>query len=447
MFTHSGLFSSDMDTCTQSPPKHETEVDFENWINITKQRLKEREDKLMHTRITTLQCIINDACQAFENLNSLNGSTQRVTVLHYDQLIHTSLVHECLDKLHLTLSMWNGVNLYKTKQTPTTFRKYFTIGKAWFDQKKKSILTPDFWIKFCIHLQQFVVHAAANYFNHRFHSLQRLYSRELLFRIVAHIFAGEVQYSSSKVQPLIPHAIVKNEESMKQYLLTLHHSLNIQRYIDNYAPSPKAQCISAKHVHQLINKQFTCLTNQYHNEFHKAFRELWNDASVRSISSTSNSTGNTGVSGVANNNAMNMQSMPRYRPQIESPAQAMVHRNTNNMTQMRVVSNMERANYNYCHQMEQQSAVNSATAYNKQMRCRPPCTQTESSLNDTYKRHCNGYPPQTLHAENKRNSISDPRLHSGGYEPYHGHHSQTQPSVISQRYNPMYSTSMPHYNR
>eukprot|EP00483_Globobulimina_turgida_P012434 UN12457 len=38
-----------------------------NWIKCTKQKLKERECKLMSVRITTLQHIINNQCKIFES--------------------------------------------------------------------------------------------------------------------------------------------------------------------------------------------------------------------------------------------------------------------------------------------------------------------------------------------------------------------------------------------
>ena len=42
---------------------------------------------------------------------------------------------------------WSGVDLSKTTTKLNTFRKYFNIGKNWWDQRKKKLLAPIFWLK------------------------------------------------------------------------------------------------------------------------------------------------------------------------------------------------------------------------------------------------------------------------------------------------------------
>ena len=218
----------DIDNITQEPGE-----EYENWIQITKQKLKERECKLMSVRVSTLQNIINQQCKLFEEINSNNNIyQQKITVYDYNNIISRDIINQCLNKLYLSLQLWNGVNLVKTKKSLSTFRKYFVIGKCWFDQKKKNILAPDFWIKFFFALEEFTINAAKKYFNHRFENLQKLYSKHLLFQIMSGIFSGQLHFAATKPQPLIPCGIIKDSNPMKEYLINnLHSSLNVELLI------------------------------------------------------------------------------------------------------------------------------------------------------------------------------------------------------------------------
>eukprot|EP01084_Bolivina_argentea_P102865 184290_1 len=124
-----------------------------NWIRITKEKLKEREYKLMSTRIQSIQNIINTQCKLFESMNTFhcepnssvhaqnyNGiQTIKVLVPNYNKFTSTNkqIVDDCLNKLCLTLQLWCGINLTKTKKSLATFDRYYDISKLWFDQKKK----------------------------------------------------------------------------------------------------------------------------------------------------------------------------------------------------------------------------------------------------------------------------------------------------------------------
>eukprot|EP01083_Nonionella_stella_P223229 795776_1 len=119
--------------------------DYENWIRITKLKLKERESKYMTIRVETLEKIIDKQCKTFVKINSINK--QKIYVHNYDKIMTKEIVSECLNKLHYSIELWNGLNLAKTTKSLSTFRKYFAIGKCWFDKKKKNILAPVFWIK------------------------------------------------------------------------------------------------------------------------------------------------------------------------------------------------------------------------------------------------------------------------------------------------------------
>ena len=209
--------------------------DFETWIEITKEKLKERESKLMSARISALQNIIKEQCAAFESAHcSLQFGGRSVRVSDQDRVLHSGVIEECLNKLSLSLQLWHGVNLSKTKKTLNTFREYFVIGKCWFDQKKKSILAPDFWIKILCVLDQFADDTAAAFFQERCPRVQRLFCQHLRFQMVSGIFAGQLHFAETKPQPLIPCSIIKDSRSMKEYLLRLHSTLNVDRMMKVY---------------------------------------------------------------------------------------------------------------------------------------------------------------------------------------------------------------------
>eukprot|EP01083_Nonionella_stella_P009310 26874_1 len=247
--------------------------DFEKWIQLCKQQLRERETKLMVLRTSTLQSIINAQCVYFQTINSSKCSAQhKIAVTNYDKVITDSLISQCLDKLNQLLSLWHGINLRKTKRPPATFQKYFAIAKCWFDQKKKVILAPDFWIKFFIHLQQFASDAASRCFDNRFQNIRQLFAKQLLFQLLSGIFAGELPYSGTKGQPLVACAIVKDNRAMKDYLHSLHHTLNI----DTLKQTGASHALNAKDLLEVLNAQLASLTKQFHMEFQAALKALSN---------------------------------------------------------------------------------------------------------------------------------------------------------------------------
>jgi len=250
--------------------------DFENWIEITKQKLRERESKLMSARISALQNIIKEQCAAFESAHSsLQFRGRSVELTDPEQVLHSGVIEECLNKLSQSLQFWRGVNLSKTKKALSTFREYFVIGKCWFDQKKKSILAPDFWIKILCVLDRFAEDAAASFFQRRCPRVERLFCEHLRFQTVSGIFSGQLHFAETKPQPLIPCSIIKDSRSMKEYLLRLHRTLNVDRMIKENKPTdPKAKTITAMKVLDLVNKQLADLRDSFHVDFQREFQAL-----------------------------------------------------------------------------------------------------------------------------------------------------------------------------
>ena len=103
----------------------------------------------MRRRTYTIQSIINEQIQKFQT-DLINKYTDNIHINSeiYDQIINKNyhFTELCLNKLDQFLSHWNGVDTSHTKKKLSTFREYFIIGRAWFDQRKKEILATDLWI-------------------------------------------------------------------------------------------------------------------------------------------------------------------------------------------------------------------------------------------------------------------------------------------------------------
>lgn len=227
---------AELDEITDPPGE-----EYVHWSRLTKDKLKDRERKLMSLRMSSLRTIIVQQCQHFADINSPHHhNVQRVTVSHSEHVIGDDITSECLNKLYLLLQFWSGVNLTKTKKPLNSFRDYFMIAKSWFDQKKKNMLGPDLWIPVFRALARFSTTAAATYFSERFPALQRLYAKHLLLQIMGGILDGQITFAERK-QPLIPTAIFKESQPIQEHLVQIDAALDIKRFIEVHVP--RRQCV------------------------------------------------------------------------------------------------------------------------------------------------------------------------------------------------------------
>eukprot|EP01084_Bolivina_argentea_P102863 184287_1 len=371
--------------------------EYTNWIKATKQKLKEREFQLMSVRITTLQTIINQQCEFFERINSDSSTNKMVIISNYNNIIiNTHIIDECLNKLYLLLSTWTGVNIAKTKKSLSTFRKYFAIGKCWFDQKKKSIIAPDFWIKYFLTLETFASDSANIYFKGKYKQLQILYSKHLLLQIISGIFDAEIHFAATKPQPLISCAIIKDSIPMKIYLNNIDSSLNVDTIIakelqSNHKKNKKK--LNAKDILDLVNKELKYLTNKFHNEFQKQLRIYYTQKQL--INPT-------------NENINNAFAETDYEPMIPQIPQMIPQINMNAIDILPPILSTNHSNY-----------------YNNNQ----SNNNTSQSVNYNHNVHGNG----NNNTSNNRNNYNQYNNNSTSHI---NNHSSSQ-SVISQRYNPM----------
>ena len=102
------------------------------WIETTKNKLKEREIQLLSAKMGEIERIVNQTVK--NNVHSYKIS---------DILIH-AIFNEFLFPV---IDRWNGVNMAKIKREIIKFRDYFAVGKNWWDLSKRRLLGSMFWVK------------------------------------------------------------------------------------------------------------------------------------------------------------------------------------------------------------------------------------------------------------------------------------------------------------
>eukprot|EP01084_Bolivina_argentea_P074614 135334_1 len=118
---------------------------FSNWIRITKNKLTERESKLMSLRVNILQNTINTQIEQFKTINARMNIY--IDTKLYENIISEELINNCLNQLNTQLIQpWNGIVLNHTKSKVDSYRKYFTTSRSWFDQRKRAVLAECLWI-------------------------------------------------------------------------------------------------------------------------------------------------------------------------------------------------------------------------------------------------------------------------------------------------------------
>ena len=102
-----------------------------NWIKLTKEKLKERESKLLMIRIYEIESNVNKHLTqeiqkykiSFEFIKSiLNGNLFRI------------------------IDSWKGINISRLKKKLNKFKDYFLKSKNWWDTNKQKIIALSFWI-------------------------------------------------------------------------------------------------------------------------------------------------------------------------------------------------------------------------------------------------------------------------------------------------------------
>ena len=119
----------DVDSVTTEPGEC-----YINWIEITKQKLKEREQRLLQHKVNEIEKIMNA---------TLTNNTDNACTLTLNQTIR----NQTLSALNALILSWHGINITKVKHNSySRFRDYFVRAKNWWDGTKKKVYGKVFWI-------------------------------------------------------------------------------------------------------------------------------------------------------------------------------------------------------------------------------------------------------------------------------------------------------------
>ena len=99
---------------------------FINWIDLTKQKLKERERKLLTIRISEIESIVNE--QVYYKISA--EFIESVLNVNFFPIIDE----------------WKGINIWRIKKPLKEFKDYFAKGRNWWDINKQNITGSAFWI-------------------------------------------------------------------------------------------------------------------------------------------------------------------------------------------------------------------------------------------------------------------------------------------------------------
>eukprot|EP01084_Bolivina_argentea_P037828 69958_1 len=204
-----------------------------NWIKITKQKLLERESKLMSRRANIIQDTINKQIDKFKYVNA--RMKIYIDIELYENIINQQLLNNCLQKLNSKLiNPWKGIVLHHTKHTFDSFRKYFTTSRSWFDQRKRSVLAQYLWMPIFDAVKQFIKIAAKRYFNERFFELQTEFVESLLLQIATSVFKQKIKLPSTRPHSLISCSILKECHIFQAYLKThIHKDILVNTFLQN----------------------------------------------------------------------------------------------------------------------------------------------------------------------------------------------------------------------
>ena len=83
-----------------------------------------------------------------------------------DEIIPNEFINYCLNEIYKLIDSWKGIKItkcsskcalkVKSKSSTQNFKDYFVIAKNWWDQKKKAILGPIFWLNILKYIESYI---------------------------------------------------------------------------------------------------------------------------------------------------------------------------------------------------------------------------------------------------------------------------------------------------
>eukprot|EP01084_Bolivina_argentea_P166245 288672_1 len=205
----------DIDNVLESPGPNDS-----TWKHIAKQKLKERETKIMKRRMNVVQKCINEEIQTFENC-IIKKHTPNISLTSsiYSNIMHKNyeLFSKSMNKLIQLIDTWRGPTETHMSRKLSTFREYFLVAKSWYDQRKKEILATELWttifkliLKMINQLSQCFAETIL---------LQKELQRAISSKVFLRIFQEKWTFPASKPLQLIPISFVKKSKHFKKFLM------------------------------------------------------------------------------------------------------------------------------------------------------------------------------------------------------------------------------------
>eukprot|EP01084_Bolivina_argentea_P221914 375732_1 len=182
-------------------------ANYNNWIKLTKQQLKEREFILFSLKINKIQSIVN----------------------HRHFIIHQQIIDTTMNMLCNKIDQWKGVNINRTKVSSFIYSDYYIISTKWWDNRKRIIYGNNFWLSIFQCIEQFI--------NNDF---------RLLLKIINILFNSTFQCPNTKPCSLISVSTLIYSEQLHIYLYNKHHSLDIKKWIKTSKCRHKPKIIITK---------------------------------------------------------------------------------------------------------------------------------------------------------------------------------------------------------
>eukprot|EP01084_Bolivina_argentea_P136640 240646_1 len=244
----------DIDSVTIAPGHN-----FSNWVDLTKYKLKERDNKLLEIKINKITSIVNDRLTSYDKQIPLFQPSQNTINYIFQQL------RESVDK-------WNGVIINRVKKDLNTFRKYFVIGRRCWNLQKSKLLGDVFWLPIVNDIKQ-----------HIQEHIVVQHAMTILLHIIHGLFNATVKFANTKENSLINSASVINAFQLQKWLFQLDDSLNISAWIviEKQNSHNRNKGVGGIIMNKLRNN-LTILSNNTHNNDRKA-SETHNQTSDKPI--------------------------------------------------------------------------------------------------------------------------------------------------------------------
>eukprot|EP01083_Nonionella_stella_P030753 84247_1 len=190
---------------------------FKNWIIIARQKLWERECKLLRQRlekcdtlmISKIQMFTAEHAGIFDSYNQDAYQTETTAIHCYQKQlqsqitnVNSPLIVGYLKSIQSTLMSWDGY--HPTKTVIATFRDYFQHCRQWFDGTKIDLMARTLWIPFMNLIGQVSRNSASQTFHHHASRLQTAYGEYLQSWLLRGLFEAQIQPNNCKLTWIVP---------------------------------------------------------------------------------------------------------------------------------------------------------------------------------------------------------------------------------------------------